>query len=73
MVQDHNYIPREHLLPVYDLGLAHFRDEVVCAAPLQPRIRAAMLAAIARERSGELADRCARARVTCVPLSRLCP
>lgn len=54
---DHNYIPRERLVPVYDLGLAHFRDQVVQAPALRARLRAVLLDHIRRDRAGEQCDR----------------
>eukprot|EP00048_Salpingoeca_helianthica_P017740 m.238808 g.238808 ORF g.238808 m.238808 type:complete len:733 (+) comp22043_c0_seq1:42-2240(+) len=54
---DHNYVPRERLQPVYDLGLAHFRDQVVLAGPLRARLRAVLLDAVRRDREAEPVDR----------------
>ena len=40
---DFNYIPREKLTKVYDLGLNHFNDEVVRNATIQPALQIALI------------------------------
>ena len=41
------------LKSVHDLGLALWRDHVMRAAAIKPRVRAAVLGAINRERAGD--------------------
>ena len=59
MVQymDRIYVKHNNKLPVHELGLLLWRDQIVRQAPIQERILNILLEMIHRERSGEIIDR----------------
>eukprot|EP00051_Salpingoeca_urceolata_P023716 m.408064 g.408064 ORF g.408064 m.408064 type:complete len:559 (-) comp20142_c1_seq3:1095-2771(-) len=57
LFMDRNYVPGQKLLPVYDLGLVKFRQEVVLCPHIATHLRRTLLAMVAKERSGETIDR----------------
>ena len=54
---DRIYVKHHNKLPVHDLGLLLWRDQVVRRAPIQERILNILLDLIHRERTGEIIDR----------------
>lgn len=55
--QDRTFVPSHKKLLVYDMGLDTFRSIVLFHNDVLPRAQREILAAIARERRGELVDR----------------
>lgn len=54
---DRNYVPQNHKLPVYSLGLKLFREVVVLNALIRDRFQNMILASISSERNSCIIDR----------------
>lgn len=54
---DRIYVKHHNKLPVHDLGLLLWRDQVIRRPPIQERTLNILLDMIHRERTGEIVDR----------------
>ena len=56
--QDRVYVQQNNVENVYNLGLLIFRDKVIRFGNIRDHLRSTLLENIARERRGEVVDRC---------------
>ena len=70
MYMDRVFVSMNKHLPVYDLGLVLFRDNILCDKQIGPHVRNILLDMVARERRGEVVDRTAL-KNACSMLMRL--
>ena len=54
---DRVYVQQHNVAPVYNLGLAIFRDEIIRYGTLGDTLRNILLKMIAAERKGEIIDK----------------
>ncbi|CAI5951659.1 unnamed protein product [Closterium sp. NIES-65] len=57
MYMDRTYVTNHNKTPVHDLGLALWRDHIVRAPAIRPRLLSTLLSLIHQERSGEVINR----------------
>ncbi|GJP50323.1 hypothetical protein CLOM_g9454 [Closterium sp. NIES-68] len=57
MYMDRTYVTNHNKTPVHDLGLALWRDHVVRAPAIRPRLLSTLLSLVQQERSGEVINR----------------
>ncbi|KNA14415.1 hypothetical protein SOVF_107790 [Spinacia oleracea] len=57
MYMDRTFVPSTHKIPVYDLGLNLWRDNVIHASSIQTRLLNTLLDLIQKERTGEVINR----------------
>ncbi len=59
-LQDRVYVQQNNVDNVYNLGLMIFRDQVVRYPIIRDHLRQTLLEMVAKERRGEVVDRCAK-------------
>lgn len=57
LVKDRVYVMHHNVLPVYDLGLSLFRDNIARSPQIMERLLKTILSLIHRERTGEMVNR----------------
>ncbi|CAI5479006.1 unnamed protein product [Closterium sp. Yama58-4] len=57
MYMDRTYVTNHNKTPVHDLGLALWRDHIVRAPAIRPRLLSTILSLVHQERSGEVINR----------------
>lgn len=57
MYMDRTFVPLNHKIPVHELGLNLWRDNVIHSSKIQPRLLATLLELIQDERTGEVINR----------------
>jgi len=58
LVQDRVYVQQNNVDNVYNLGLMIFRDHIIRHPATHSHLRETLLSMVARERRGEVVDRC---------------
>jgi hypothetical protein len=54
MYMDRTYVTQQRKVPIYDHGLAIFRDTIARHPAVKDRLRSLLLLAVAEERAGQL-------------------
>ncbi|KAF9591035.1 hypothetical protein IFM89_001245 [Coptis chinensis] len=57
MYMDRTFIPSTHKIPVHELGLNLWRDNIIHSGKIQPRLLNTLLELVQRERTGEVINR----------------